>query len=263
MRCEEIRELLPFHALGSLEEPEAAAVRAHLDAGCPNCAAELAGLGATLAELPFALPAEDAPARVKSRLLAAVHEERAESGPLPSPSARGLWVRAVPLAAAASLVAAVLTGAIVTRSFGRQTEALRSQVRFQKERLAALEEQSRRTRDTILLLRSPGSKVIDLQGQEESADSAARVFWDRRRGKWTLYADRLPPAGAGRTYQLWLVTDQAKISAGTFDPSTGEEATGDVTVPPEAGVVVAAAVTPEPEGGSPQPTGKILLLGKI
>jgi anti-sigma-K factor RskA len=263
MRCEEIRELLPLHALGALEAPDAAAVRAHLDSGCPKCAAELAGFSATVAEIPFALPAEDAPSRVKSRLLAAVREERAErESPIPQ-SPRGLWLRAVPLAAAASLVAAVLTGAIVSRSFGRQAEALRTQIQFQKARLAALEEQSRRTRETILLVRSPGSRVIDLQGQEDRAESAARVFWDARRGKWTLYADRLPPAGAGKTYQLWLVTDREKISAGTFDPSAAEEATGEVTVPPDAGTVIAAAVTPEPEGGSPQPTGKILLLGKI
>ncbi|HEU5180824.1 MAG TPA: anti-sigma factor, partial [Candidatus Polarisedimenticolia bacterium] len=66
----------------------------------------------------------------------------------------------------------------------------------------------------------------------------------------------------GKTYQLWLVTAQAKISAGVFDPSS-EEAAGSVAVPTDAGAVVAAAVTPEPAGGSPQPTGKIILLGKI
>jgi hypothetical protein len=48
-----------------------------------------------------------------------------------------------------------------------------------------------------------------------------------------------------------------------FDPSVEDGASGTVSVPPEAGAVVAAAVTPEPEGGSPQPTGNILLLGKI
>ena len=104
--------------------------------------------------------------------------------------------------------------------------------------------------------------MIDLQGQEDLSGSAARVFWDVRRGSWRLYADNLPPAGAGKTYQLWLVTAQAKISAGVFDPAS-EEASGSVALPADAGTVVAAAVTPEPEGGSPQPTGKIILLGKI
>ena len=57
------------------------------------------------------------------------------------------------------------------------------------------------------------------------------------------------------------ITGKSKISAGVFDPAAGT-ASGTVVVPPEEGPVLAAAVTDEPMGGSPQPTGSILLLGK-
>ena len=106
-------------------------------------------------------------------------------------------------------------------------------------------------------------KVIDLAGQGPGVGSSARIFWDQGRQHWKLYAASLPPAGPGKTYQLWLVTPTAKLSAGTFDPGTEGEATGRVEVPLESGPVLAAAVTDEPAGGSPQPTGTILLLGKI
>lgn len=261
MRCEEIRDLLPLHALGGLEPSEAEAVRRHLEAGCPGCAAEVASFVEVAGQIPFAGQLEEPSPMAKSRLMAKVRG--AERPAVPSAAQRSsLWSRAGWAAAAAAVVIAFLSGTAMSRRYQSEAADLRQQLQAQKEELVRLEQQFRRTRDTIMLVRSPGSKVIDLQGQEDLAGSAARVFWDVRRGSWRLYADNLPPAGAGKTYQLWLVTAQAKISAGVFDPAS-EEASGSVAVPADAGSVVAAAVTPEPEGGSPQPTGKIILLGKI
>jgi anti-sigma-K factor RskA len=262
MRCEEIRELLPLHALGALEAGDAEVVRRHLASGCPGCAGELSSLAETQAAIPLALPSEEPSPMAKARLMAAIRKD-AQATPQKVGTEGSIWARAGLAAAAAAIVVAFLTGSFVSRRYEAQTRDLREQVRSQKEELARLEQQVRRTRDTIMLVRSPGSRVIDLQGQEALAASAARVFWDVRKGTWRLYADNLPPAGAGKTYQLWLVTDKEKISAGVFDPDKEEESSGTVTVPPEAGTVVAAAVTPEPAGGSPQPTGAILLMGKI
>ncbi|MCI0568163.1 MAG: anti-sigma factor [Acidobacteria bacterium] len=261
MRCEEVQELLALHALDALERGDAEEVRRHLESGCPRCAGELAAFTEAQAAIPFALPAQEPSPMAKARLMAAVRKDA-----LGSPRAGragGAWGRAGLAAAAAAIVVAILTGSYTSRRYELQTRELRAQIRSQQEELVRLEQQFRRTRDTILLVRSPGSKVIDLQGQEGLATAAARVFWDVRRGTWRLYADNLPPAGEGKTYQLWLVTAKEKISAGVFDPLKDEEPSGTVTVPPEAGAVVAAAVTPEPAGGSPQPTGSILLLGKI
>ena len=261
MRCEEVRELLALHALGALEQGDAQAVRLHLESGCPRCAGELAAFHEAQAALAFALPTQEPSAMAKARLMAAVRKDA--EGPSRVGPARGTWGKTSLVAAAAAIIVAILTGSFVSRRYESQARELRAQVRSQQEELARLEQQFRRTRDTILLVRSPGSKVIDLQGQDALSASAARVFWDVRKGTWRLYSDNLPPAGAGKTYQLWLVTAKEKISAGVFDPEKDEEPSGTVMVPPEAGAVVAAAVTPEPEGGSPQPTGSILLLGKI
>ena len=74
---------------------------------------------------------------------------------------------------------------------------------------------------------------------------------------------RLPPAPPGKTYQLWFITREAKISAGTFQTSEAGEGALRVPLPPEAVQVTAAAVTLEPEGGVPQPTGPIYLYGGV
>jgi anti-sigma-K factor RskA len=259
MRCDAVRELIPLHALGLLEGPELAEVRRHLEAGCPRCAAELAAAGQTQAAIPFALEKQEPSPHAKARLMARVRNDSAAAAK--APRERGFWARAGLLSAAAALAAALLTGTMVGRRYEALTGNLRAQIRSQREELARLRQEFSRARDTILLVRSPGSKVVDLQGQNAAAASAARVFWDVRRGTWRLYPSNLPPAGPGKTYQLWLVTSSRKISAGVFPPA--EEASGTVSVPVESGPVVALAVTPEPEGGSPQPTGEILLLGKL
>jgi anti-sigma-K factor RskA len=81
----------------------------------------------------------------------------------------------------------------------------------------------------------------------------AYMFWDRRANTWTLIAHDMPELKAGRTYQLWLVTASAKISAGTFQPQNGD-AVVRATYALPADQLKALAVTEEPAGGVPQPT---------
>jgi anti-sigma-K factor RskA len=133
-----------------------------------------------------------------------------------------------------------------------------------KDEIAFLRGEVRGAQEAIQLVSSPGVVVIDLAGQGPAASGAARIFWDRGRSVWQLYAANLPRPAAGRTYQLWVITaDQRKIGAGTFGAGAAGEASLRAGLAVDAGAVAAAAVTEEPEGGSPQPTGPIVLLGKV
>src|SRR5437867_389335 len=71
----------------------------------------------------------------------------------------------------------------------------------------------------------------------------------------------LPPAPAGRTYQLWAIEKgRAPVSVGTFNPAPNGRAV--ITLPMPAGVKPdLSAVTDEPAGGSPQPTQQPFLVG--
>ena len=77
-----------------------------------------------------------------------------------------------------------------------------------------------------------------------------------------LTAAHLPDLPAGRTYQLWVLTSGAPVSAGMFHPdaSGGTSMVFDtpVSLPAPAGL----AVSMEPDGGVPAPTGEIVLVGK-
>jgi anti-sigma-K factor RskA len=257
MRCEQLRDLIPLHLLDLLESEERVEVRAHLEGGCPRCAAELAAGREVLDLLPYALPPGDPSPMAKARLMAAARREG-------DGARRGApWSVAAAAVAAAAVVAALLAGQVTGRRWAAVAGDLRAQIDRQTEEMAGLREQVRRAQEAIILVSSPGVLVADLAGQPPLPQAAARVFWDRQRSAWQLYAANLPPPAPGKTYQLWLITATSKISAGTFERAAAGEARGSVRVPPDAGLVVAAAITDEPAGGSPQPTGSILLLGKI
>jgi len=89
--------------------------------------------------------------------------------------------------------------------------------------------------------------------------SSAQVLWSRTRGI-VLSASRLPAAGTDKTYQLWMVTSGQSVSGGVFVPDPSGRATLVVAAPPKvAGPVVGAAITVEPTGGRPTPSGQMLL----
>ena len=89
--------------------------------------------------------------------------------------------------------------------------------------------------------------------------SSAQVLWSRTRGI-VLSASRLPAAGTDKTYQLWMVTSGQSVSGGLFVPDPTGRATLVVDAPPKvAGPVVGAAITVEPSGGRPTPSGQTLL----
>jgi hypothetical protein len=90
--------------------------------------------------------------------------------------------------------------------------------------------------------------------------SSAQVLWSRTRGV-VLSGSRLPGPGPEKTYQLWLVTgSQSSVSAGVFVPDATGRATLVVDPAPKvAGPVVGAAITLEPAGGRPTPSGQMLL----
>src|SRR5262245_58290505 len=131
MRCDDLKDLVPVYLAGLLEGKEAAAVREHLDGGCPRCAAEAAATAAVLDELPFALPPEEPSPMVRARILARARQD-AETGARPAPS----WRRPAIGAVAAAVAAALLTGIAVERRGAAALGDLQRQIARQQEELA-------------------------------------------------------------------------------------------------------------------------------
>jgi len=115
----------------------------------------------------------------------------------------------------------------------------------------------------VTILTAPDVARVDLAGQQPvSPGASARAFWSRSRGM-VFNASNLPPLPAGRTYQLWVVTAQAPISAGLLTPDIQGSVSEVFNTPPDIPQPIAMAVTIEPAGGVPAPTGDKYLVGTL
>lgn len=143
-------------------------------------------------------------------------------------------------------------------------QATREELASKAARLEQLEGVVAAANRTIQVLRARKLIVASLEGGESQPGAWGRVFWDQENQVWHFYAAGLRPAGPGKTYELWFITaDQAKVPAGTFDVNPAGEGALTVSVPATIGTIALAAVTDEPAGGVPQPTGSIQLAGPI
>jgi anti-sigma-K factor RskA len=253
MDCKSFQELNSLYALDALGDAEGRALEAHV-ATCAACASDLAAMREVAAVIGYGAPAVPVPADVKARLMARIAAEvpTRPGAPAPVPVRRAgrLWEVASFLLAAGLLAAMVRLNALQAdlAAVRAKNVALVAQAAVAQERLAALG-----ARDV---------QVVSLAGQPGAPDSAARLFWSPQRNAWLLTIAALPPAGPGKTYQLWAVTPDAKLSMGTFEPNAAGAAVVETKLERPARPV-AAAISIEPAGGVPQPTGPIVMLGNL
>lgn len=232
---------------------ERQAFETHLS-GCANCAAKVRSLTPVAAALAHLAPPADPAAPVLARLLTGISKRS-------SPSYVS-W-----LAAAASVALAVALGGYAAQLRGRVT-GLESRLREATVRAEASERQvadARRTafeaQSEVAVLAAPDLARIDLAGQPAAPSASARAFWSRSRGL-VFTASNLPAPPPGRAYQLWVLTAQpAPISAGMLTPDANGRVNARFDMPADLPRPVAMAVTLEPEGGVPAPTGDKYLVG--
>ncbi len=238
---DELKANAAGYVLGSLDVHERREFESHL-LECAECAAEVASLRPVVAALATAVPQVTPRAEVRDRVLGSgaglktspyTFHERKSSPAL-------VWL---PLAAA---IVIAVGAAVYAARLQRQVADL--QARFDQ------------AQSTTAVLAAPDLARIDLQGQAVAPGARARALWSRSRGL-VFTAANLPPAPAGKAYQVWVVTAQAPVSAGllTTDPAGGGSQY--YMTPADIAPPVAVAVTLEPSGGVPAPTGEKYLVG--
>jgi hypothetical protein len=291
---DEAHDLLAGVALDALPPDDLAAVLAHVRT-CAECGLALAELRDATAQLAYAVPnVVDDPvrrARARARLLARAHADVAVAEtnaggtglkvPAPAgdvvqavttprqpdregpgrPVATRSWVAASATAwTAAGLTALAAAGVVMTLN-SRRVDAERAVAASRAAdslRIAQLEDTLSIRDSTLRDLTGKQVSILQLTAGTPRAPWAW-MFWNHVTNRWTFFAHNLPPAAAGKTYQLWLVTPSAKISAGTFAPEPNGSAEVQATYALARDSLKAVAVTEEPAGGVPQPTGPFVI----
>jgi hypothetical protein len=148
-------------------------------------------------------------------------------------------------------------------SNGRLEEVARTLAAREND-VTALRAALHSARESLELLQTRGLSLVRLSHPETAGAAEAHALIGHEAGRALFYAFDLPAVPSDRTYELWWITEkEGPVNAGLFVPGADGLGRLQAALPTGAGAVQAAAVTVEPAGGQPKPTGPMVLLGKL
>jgi anti-sigma-K factor RskA len=249
-------ELLPAYALGALDVDDLREMEDHLAPGCGECRRQLElwerDLEALAASVTPVAPSETTRARILRFATAAA----------PSPRRLPWWIS---LAAAALLAVAVwgVAGQLRMRGDVERLKVERNSLARQVERLDREVTQARseaqRASQALQVVAAPGVQSVTLAGMGPAPQAAGHTYVNPLRHDALFFAFDLPALPQDKTYQLWYIAGGKPVSAGTFAMDPGGMASVKVEQLPAVASIQKWAVTIEPAGGVPQPTGSMVL----
>ena len=232
-----VDNLIDAYALGALEPDEVAQVERHLET-CAACRALLDAVRAVTSDLLLAVPQAAPPPALRVRILSRIHDEaQATSQPIehaPAPPAE-------------------------TARPGRMGRLLRSLFGGETPELADGDA------DTLLrdLLLDPEVTIRPIAGAEHASHASARFVGSPSRHEGIVLASGLRPLDAQHAYQVWLLRDGQPRPNNVFTVDHAGRGIGIVRADEAPLDFDVLAITPEPAGGSPGPTGEIMLAGAL
>jgi anti-sigma factor RsiW len=119
VKCDEVRDQLAEHLLGTLDEPTDLEIRRHLR-GCGACRREMAALGDGVSLFATAVHDVEPPPELKERVLAALRDDRAEAPATPARHRPTSWLA---IAAAVVLLAGSVAWGVRSDMRARHYEA--------------------------------------------------------------------------------------------------------------------------------------------
>jgi anti-sigma-K factor RskA len=244
---------LDLYALGALDGEEKQALEAHLQS-CVGCRQQLAAAQQRISLIGLAAPPVAPRPQVKSALMDKVRAEKHSPAAqtIPAKTKKIRWGLRFSFGfGLATAVLAFATFELAKQDLdrGKQLKQLQAQV---AQDVAALQAMGQATG-------APDSAQIILLQQPGGPPGQAHVIYNARMGMG-VYSGQIAPAPSGKSYQLWLVPALgAPVSAGLVEAN---QQNGAVVIHLTPGLVAKAfAVTLEPQGGMPQPTGPKILVG--
>jgi anti-sigma-K factor RskA len=299
MNDENIQSLFPFYALGTLTDAEIAQVEQYVETR-PSARAELNDLIAATAELACLADPDPGTAAEKDALMARIRRDAtpgpARPQPKPAPAPRESFLETLqrllaPLRAPALVALSLLVVALALWSLSLRTrlgnlndqvaalesdlsnlqgdmtgltaerDALQTAADDLAAQNASLTQQLQNQQQVLVALGRSDTVTVAIGGTEAQPDSSGFLVLNANEGLAFLSVSGLPELTAEQDYQLWLIEGDTPFSAGVFSVGQPGQSTHAFTVDAERANFNAVGVSIEPTGGSPQPTGDIVLLG--
>jgi len=245
MNCEELRDHYDLYAIGLAEEPERGEIREHLNRGCEVCMAELKRARELAAIIERSAPLATPSPKLRRRILASAGVESRRLG---------WWAPFWAVAALCAIFAAAFFNSR-EKDLGRELARAREEVREQTVELTRLTE-------AFAILNGPDTTETSFGGSQPQPPKG-KVFVNPSQGV-LLMASNLPPARAGKIYEMWIIPKNGKpVPAGLFQSAMEGTALYVRRGAVDVNATGAVAVTLENEGGAPQPTSTPIIVAAI
>ncbi len=233
MSCEQIREMLDAYALGAADPEDTSAVESHI-ADCVRCWDELSTSQQTAALLALTVPIQEAPLRLRDRVMAQAQRERSAGPPKPR-----FWerLRLSWPATAGALGVASLAALVVSAFLGMQVQDLRDKNNDLETQMSAstasLQAQVSNTskqlsdqQSIFTVLADDKRQEVDVMPQGGTGSSEAYYIWSTEKAKGFLLCEGLPALVAGTVFELWVVTkngssESKSVPMTSFDSTDG------------------------------------------
>jgi anti-sigma-K factor RskA len=252
------------YVLDALSDEEAAQFEAMLREATPEQRALYEDMKLIHGDLALATEAHDPPAHVEAGIMASIQED-VRSTPPPTRSDRAAVQRGAGIptwvyqgAAVALLLAVIGVGIWATQ--------LRTTVQQQQATITQLEDEVAQQDELLAVLAAREARLVSMGGLDPSPEGYGKVLWAPEQRRAVFQIANVPAPPEDKDYQLWFIKDdESPVSAGVFHFNESSEelffVVDELTAAPSSQSNT-FAVTLEPKGGMPQPTGDMFLLGQ-
>ena len=263
MEPREIEELLPFYALDALTDEEREFVEAYLREH-PEARQQLDEMEKAVSALPHSQSPVEPAARTKQALMARVavdreaksHASKQEQAPRPREMR---WINIFQAFGLGAATVAILWAVVLNI----QLSYLRTQVATLSEALVAQSNALEQINQQLSQQPVAETVTISLKGTDMQPQAQGQLIADPNKNSAVLVIAGLDQLEPGKTYQVWLIDGGGPKSAGLLSVDSQGQAVLIVTAELTIGEFNALGISVEPEGGSQQPTGDIVVLSDL
>lgn len=235
MNHEKWTELADLYSVGALDGGDSLEFHDHLEAGCPLCEARIVENESAVMALVKGFDRMEVPALLKTKIMDALEVDFEPVFSI-QPGLSPFW----------AAFAWVLLSAGVVWGW-KATSLARHTAEFHRMESS--------------VMASSTAQAMELSALGQKNPVSAKVMWNQK-GDCLFMTMGLPRPSQGKIYQLWAIQGNQKISEGIFE--VDEHGCAVLSLKNFASKSFEKmAVTLEPAGGVPSPTGPMVLLGSL
>lgn len=252
----EYEDQIALFALGLLTGYELREIEAHLEEGCEICEGMLKDNDIVFNSLPYCLEDHPVPNEIEKKIF-----EKLEAGEQlrDKDLTHGFWhnIRPLWLNWGTAISAALIILLVISNV------SLRNKLSSQQEALNELLAKSGKESEMMQFLTTPKVEIVKLAGMMEDKTASGKLLMNPDTHQALLLVSNVPALAEGKTYQLWIIDGGEPVSMGTFEVDLNGNEMMKIKSMPEPTESSRFAVTLEPEGGMPHPTGDTYLFGSL